>query len=330
MENIVAKGSCKLEEANLSIYQFHPCLRPEAFDMSLTENESEKMHHGGSKRSTNKAATGEALKLDLDYCEIKLLQQLHIFKELEEKHSVEISLDIADKERCSIFIKGNSRNTKEVKCKILEACSDKLRTEKVDLSLSPPSEELLMFEDVQEKTNQLLQAKQISAFFAGFNNAFKISYKKDEDIKQICQLIKSQAEVKHIELDPETLGILQSPNGERFLNELKKTDEKQTTSIIKVDGKQRFLLLVTRTEQTWQLVRSIEGFLDKNKIHTREIEMPYTKKAFINKFCKPEFEEILENLRESGTDVKSVSNKIILKGLLEHLEVGVKHLENLR
>ncbi|XP_059146945.1 protein mono-ADP-ribosyltransferase PARP14-like [Physella acuta] len=327
LENIIAKGSYKLEGANLDICQFYPCLKPDTFDMHLTENESEKTHHDGYKRPTNTSQSGEAIKLD--YCEIKLLQQLHIFEDLQENHSVEITLEIADKERCSTFIKGSSRNTQDVKCKILEICSDTLRTEKIDLNLAPPSEELLMFEDVQEKTNQLLQAKQISAFFAGFNKAFKVCHKKDEDIKQVCQLIKSQAEIKHMELDDEMLGILQSPNGEKFLDELKKTDEKQTTSIIKVDRKQKFLLIVTRTEQMWQLVSSIEQFLDKNKIHTREVEMPYTKKAYINKFCKTEFEEILENLQKSGTDVKCVSNKIILKGLLEQLEMGVTYLENL-
>ncbi|KAK0055295.1 poly [ADP-ribose] polymerase 14, partial [Biomphalaria pfeifferi] len=262
-------------------------------------------------------------EVSLDKFEIKLFEKCLFFDQFKETYKeTKINLDY---DTNKLILMGNDKSQLDaIHFEILNKCRQDVGFSKLE-SVTADQMKLLKKGNVQKKVDSMLD----NCYMQCNENDVKLYYLKSGsvNISDAEKKIRSQVEVTKKKINQDMLKILESSNGSTFLSSL--TDHNNSfNTVIQLDSNNQELLIICPGDQIYQLNKSVDNYLETNKLHQKEISLSYGKQQFINKYLMEELNHLKSSLGRDAS-LEFLSDKCLIKGLRDPVSNCEVHINKL-
>ncbi|KAK0055297.1 poly [ADP-ribose] polymerase 14, partial [Biomphalaria pfeifferi] len=262
-------------------------------------------------------------EVSLDKFEIKLLEKCLFFDQFKETYKeTKINLDY---DTNKLILMGNDKSQLDaIHFEILNKCRQDVGFSKLE-SVTADQMKLLKKDNVQKKVDSMLN----NCYMQCNENDVKLYYLKSGsvNISDAEKKIRSQVEVTKKIINQDMLKILESSDGSTFLSSL--TDHNSSfNTVIQLDSNNQELLIICPGDQIYQLNKSVDNYLETNKLHQKEISLSYGKQQFINKYLMEELNHLKSSLGRDAT-LEFLSDKCLIKRLRDPVSICEVHINKL-
>ncbi|XP_055874100.1 protein mono-ADP-ribosyltransferase PARP14-like isoform X3 [Biomphalaria glabrata] len=262
-------------------------------------------------------------EVSLDKFEIKLLEKCLFFDQFKETYK-ETKINL-DNDTNKVILMGNDRSQlNSIHLDILNKCKQDVGFSKLE-SVTADQMKLLKKDNVQKKVDSMLD----NCYMQCNENDVKLYYLKSGsvNISDAEKKIRSQVEVTKKPINQDMLKILESSDGSTFLSSLTDPNSGFNT-VIQLDSNNQELMIICPGDQIYQLNKSVDNYLETNKLHQKEISLSYGKQQFINKYLMEELNHLKSSLGRDAT-LEFLSDKCLIKGLRDPVSNCEVHINQL-